>query len=71
MFSDSGRYIHKERFNKMLRAICSDGSDTRLCAKSIIAYRLDNDVDVDSKAIGSVSLKINTIRVYEKWTFYF
>lgn len=53
---DSGRYVHKERFNKMLRAVCSDGSDTRLGAKSIIVYRLDNDIDVDPKAIASVSL---------------
>lgn len=40
----------------MTRALCSDGSDTRLCKKSIIAYRLDNDTDVDPKTIASVSL---------------
>lgn len=38
----------------MLRAKCSDGTDTRLCSKSIIVYRNDNNQEMDQKMMINV-----------------
>lgn len=52
--TDSGRYVHKDRCTKMLRAIVSDGKDVKQTKKCIVVYRADNKTELTIKNIETV-----------------
>lgn len=40
-----------QKYTKMLRAICSDGTDTRQLGRCVIAYRTSNDKELDMRNV--------------------
>lgn len=53
--TDSGRYVHADRYTKMLRLICSSGYGTEQSGKCIVVYRVQTDRDIDMRNVGAVS----------------
>lgn len=50
-FSGSGRHVTAQKYTKMLRAICSDGTDTRQMGRCVVAYRISNEKELDMRNV--------------------
>lgn len=51
----SGRHVPAQKRSKMMRVICSDGSDLQQKGKCVVAYKLNNEKDLDVRSIQDVS----------------
>lgn len=45
--TESGRHVASKKFTKILRVVCSDGSDLQQKGKCVVAYKLSNDKELD------------------------
>lgn len=59
---DSGRYVHQNRHEKLLRAILSNGTDAKQDKQCIVVYRNNNAKKLDVKNL----MTVNSIRYNNK-----
>lgn len=54
IYTDSGRYIHKQRFDKMKRLICSTGSEVPQSENCVAVYRARANIEIDMENLREV-----------------